>query len=768
MAIINGTNDPETLTGTPGDDIITGGRGDDAMFGGAGNDVFVWNPGDGSDIIEGQAGFDTLQFNGANINEHFDLSANGDRLRMTRDVAAITMDLHGVERIEIQERGGSDTTTINDLSGTGVKQVALDLGSSTFGGDEAVDNVIVNAGNGNNHMTITQLSDLSVNITGLTETINIAHAESIDNLTINGLGGNDVIDASQLGGGVMNLTIDGGAGDDTIFGSGGIDTIFGGDGNDTVYGEQSGDHVDLGTGDDTFVWEMAGGFDQVEGGDGFDTLVLKGAASDDAFGIFANGTRLIVSTPDGALVDVNSFEQIKVQGGTGVDSITIGDLTGTGVKNVAIDLGAGSHGESVNLNAGVAETMLITHKNNQTIIVDENTFQTVTIDHSNGSDFLNITAAAGDVPGEVVLAGDLAMSLHFIGGAGADTIFSGSGADFVDGNRGNDVAFMGAGNDTFNWDPGDGSDTVDGQSGFDSLHFNGSNIGEQMDIIGNGTLAEVTRNIGSIEMHLNNMERIEINALGGADNIHVHDMSGSVVKEVAIDLGGFNGAPDDAIDIVTVEGSKHNDHATLTSAADGTITMTGLTESVTISHGETQDIIAINANEGNDMIDASGVADGLSKLTIDGGAGDDTITGGHGSDLLFGSDGHDVLKGGDGGDTLDGGTGDDVLTGGKGDDTLIGGDGHDTFNYTGALDGHDVIAGFTAGQDKLDLTQLFDNLGVNAADRDGRISITDNGNGSFNVAVDADGNKGNGFELTVATVQTNDHLTVGQDVISHH
>ena len=47
---------------------------------GAGDDTFVWNPGDGSDTIEGQDGNDTMQFNGANINEKIDLSANGDRV----------------------------------------------------------------------------------------------------------------------------------------------------------------------------------------------------------------------------------------------------------------------------------------------------------------------------------------------------------------------------------------------------------------------------------------------------------------------------------------------------------------------------------------------------------------------------------------------------------------------------------------------------------------------------------------------------------------
>ena len=59
---------------------------------GSGDDTFVWDPGDGSDIVEGQAGRDTMLFNGAAAAEHVDLSANGRRLRFFRDVGNITMD----------------------------------------------------------------------------------------------------------------------------------------------------------------------------------------------------------------------------------------------------------------------------------------------------------------------------------------------------------------------------------------------------------------------------------------------------------------------------------------------------------------------------------------------------------------------------------------------------------------------------------------------------------------------------------------------------
>src|SRR5438132_352286 len=117
---------------------------------GVGDDTFVWNPGDGSDIVEGQGGVDTLQFNGANVSENINLSANGSRLRFTRDVANITMDVNGVEQVNVAALGGADRLTVNDLAGTSVTQVNIDLaalaGSGT--GDGQADAVIVNGTNG--------------------------------------------------------------------------------------------------------------------------------------------------------------------------------------------------------------------------------------------------------------------------------------------------------------------------------------------------------------------------------------------------------------------------------------------------------------------------------------------------------------------------------------------------------------------------------------------------------------------------------------------
>ena len=66
----------------------------------------MWNPGDGSDTIEGGAGTDTLQFNGSNVSEKIDISANGrPSAGCSAMSATITMDLNSMEQIDIAALG---------------------------------------------------------------------------------------------------------------------------------------------------------------------------------------------------------------------------------------------------------------------------------------------------------------------------------------------------------------------------------------------------------------------------------------------------------------------------------------------------------------------------------------------------------------------------------------------------------------------------------------------------------------------------------------
>jgi RTX calcium-binding nonapeptide repeat (4 copies) len=189
--LIIGSHGADMLIGGDGNDFVDGGQGNDVAFLGAGNDVFQWDPGDGSDIVEGQDGTDALLFNGSNANENIDISANGSRVRLFRDVCNVTMDLNGIEHVQVAAAGGTDTITVDDLTGTDTKQVAIDL-SSPLGsgqGDGQPDTVIVNGTAGDDRINVVS-SGGSVLVNGLAAQVSISGAEAgKDNLVVNGLAG---------------------------------------------------------------------------------------------------------------------------------------------------------------------------------------------------------------------------------------------------------------------------------------------------------------------------------------------------------------------------------------------------------------------------------------------------------------------------------------------------------------------------------------------------------------------------------------------------
>src|SRR5829696_4440592 len=74
----------ETFIAGPGNDLVDGGKGNDTAYLGSGNDTFRWDNGEGSDVIEGQDGTDTMLFNGAAVAENVTMSANGGRLTFFR------------------------------------------------------------------------------------------------------------------------------------------------------------------------------------------------------------------------------------------------------------------------------------------------------------------------------------------------------------------------------------------------------------------------------------------------------------------------------------------------------------------------------------------------------------------------------------------------------------------------------------------------------------------------------------------------------------
>jgi Ca2+-binding RTX toxin-like protein len=671
---ITGGDGDDTLLGGDGNDTVTGGRGSDLALLGSGDDTFIWNPGDGSDTVDGQAGVDTLVFNGANVSENMIVSANGTRARLTRDVGNVTMDLNGMEHINIAALGGADNITVQDLTHTGVTQVNIDLGAQAGSGvgDGQADQVTVDGTAGYDNIQIvaagiqTPGSEPSLSVNGLAEQVNISGAEAAkDTLTISSGAGNDTINAALLNAGIIGLTIDGGAGNDTIIGSAGNDTLLGGDGNDTVTGGRGNDVALLGSGNDTFIWNPGDGSDIVEGQDGADTLVFNGANVAENIDISANGARARLFRDVGNVtMDLNSVEHIQLNTLGGADNVTVQDLSGTGVTQVAIDLGAmpGSPGgdnaaDTVTVNGTAGDDHISVASRGGTVVVGGLAAQ-VTIANADAGDSLVVSGGAGNdtIDASGLRTGQI-NHLTIDGGDGDDHITGSAGNDTVIGGRGNDVSNLGSGADTFVWNPGDGSDTVEGQAGIDTLQFNAANVNENIDISANGSRARLFRDVGNVTMDLNSVEHINVAALGGADTITVNNLAGTGVNQVALDLG--SAADPNTPDTVVINATNGNDVINI-AADNGVVKISGLAEDVAISDFNANDRIVINGLGGDDVINALGLGSAM-QLVANGGDGNDVMIGGNGVETLNGEAGDDILIGGGAQNVLNGGPGANIV-----------------------------------------------------------------------------------------------------------
>jgi hypothetical protein len=367
-------------------------------------------------------------------------------------------------------------------------------------------------------------------------------------------------------------------------------------------------------------------------------------------------------------MDLDDVESIDFRALGGADNVVVGDLSGTDLTQAGLDLrgpngGGDGAADTVTVNgtqgadvfgaAGDAGGVNVFGLHTAVdIFFQEQANDRLTLNGLGGDDVIDATSLEAD-----------GIQLTMNGGLGADLFLGSEGDDLTNGGDGNDVALMGAGDDVFVWNPGDDNDTLEGQSGFDRMLFNGANVAENIDVSANGGRVIFFRNVASVVMDLNDVEGIDFNALGGADVVVVNDLSGTDVTEIntslASTIGG--GAGDGQPDNVVVNGTNGDDVAIVVGDASG-VSVLGLAAQVNITGAEAaNDRLTVNLLAGDDVLEASGLSASGIQLTGNGGAGNDILVGGDGADVLNGDAGDDVLIGGPGIDVLDGGGDDDVV-----------------------------------------------------------------------------------------------------------
>ena len=379
------------------------------------------------------------------------------------------------------------------------------------------------------------------------------------------------------------------------------------------------------------------------------------------------------------------------------------------------------------------------------------TFSRIEVDGAGGDDRIVIDQSAGgftDTEITTIRGGEGNDTL--VGGFGTEQLDGGAGDDVLDGNLGADVLIGGAGADVIQWDPGDSNDTVDGGADADRLVFNGSNIGEILGVSPVGDHVRLTRDVANIVMDLDGVEAIDLNTVGGADQVKVDPIAGTDLTTVTANFAAAAGGGDDAQidevivppglaigqdraaatvdglgaqvrvvggantdrisvlgtagpDVQPVKGTPSADAVNVT--ANGTsVAIFGATAGVYVNTTGVE-VIDADLGGGNDSFSAVGNLAALVALDVDGGAGADTILGSNGADVLDGGDDADVVDGNQGVDSVRGGAGADVFQWdpGDGNDVFDGGPNLDRMVFNGSA--ANEIFGFNAIGDHVQFTR---------------------------------------------------------------
>lgn len=703
--ILEGDATADNITGTAFADWIYGADGADTINGGDGDDRV--NGGRGNDNLNGGNGNDTVDYAGSNAGVTVNLTTG------TATGGGGTDTLSNFENI-----GG---TTRNDtLTGNGLANVINGAGGvDVLNGEGGNDTLIAGAG------TLVGAEDVvkpssqanlsigtSVNIDGnfdLIDDAGVLNATTIPHAVIRGTssgGGQEYYAVTVTAGQVCTFDIASATFDTTL-------RIFDAGGNQLAVNDDDDGSTN------SFINH---------------TFASSGTYYI-AVGAYSSGSGASVVSgppPFGAQYVLN----VSVPGHPVVEAVGVGSTLNGGEGD---DLLQGGISDD-DINGGNGTDTAVFAGNRSAWTITDNGGGNFTI--SNGSQTDTLTGV------EFAQFADQTVSL---GGApvgptpGDDTLAGTSGDDVIDGLAGNDSIDGLAGNDVLTG--GLGADTLTGGLGNDRFVF-GSDT--QSSLASPDTITDFTSGSDTIDLAAAAQSGIAIARLGGQSFVYFSPSAGSynglvqvvgtvqgsdiLTGGIGVTMFGDDSAADlligtAAVDVIlgggggdTLRGAGGAD--VLTGGAGADVFSFEAGDSTTSAYDtitdftSASDIISLGGPAGSVFLsrlgDSTFVYYGLSGgayqnvISVTGAVQGFDITAS--SVIMYGDAAANVLTGHTGADTIVGGGGNDTLRGVGGADVLYGGEGSDTFAYGGASDStmsaYDVIADFTTGADRINLTTL--------------------------------------------------------------
>ena len=592
-----------------------------AVTGGSGNDTVNINS-DFSKYItfDGGAGTDTLEIDDADDITSTS-TANLTSVEVlqidSRDATAYNLKhLPTVTAVTANAANGANATTISNMTAANSTVTVTEGGTEGIIGTMAIDgssdtlNLTIGTGlaGGSTHTLVSFIDHETINITvpastdGVTYTLTDMDATDATTITLSGAGKLTftsldlatklaVIDASASTGGLVmgenpatlvGTVITGSVKADTLYGSGsatygdtikaggGIDTVYGGAGNDTIWGED---------GNDILMGQA--GIDTIEGGAGNDTIHVDVVANFEA-----------LATAE------------TVDGGAGTDTLNFGAAVAFTVD--ATDLYNLKNVEKITFDTSSTATLTL-----DDTVFTSNGISTLKIYDLQATQPLTVTASALSAGNNITVYSINAASKNdsFTGGAGDDLfVFSTiSDADVID-----------------------GSDTIAGGKGSDTLYITATTIAGNITITTAVTSVENFTFVGVDSTALTYTladASIVTSALQGNNGVvDASGMTGTGALTFSANAENDSG--------LTITGGRAGD--TLTGGNATASAFSGAALFDTIKGGDGADIIdgkagidVLHGEGGNDTFTVSTNTDFLALTaaeTVDGGAGTDTIS----------------------------------------------------------------------------------------------------------------------------------------------